>query len=74
MKGGNMAFEIFKRPLPKGRYGFLTNIQPGEIRDISIEITFSRLRKIAIEYMRKHNVVLSWEQQENGFYRVKRES
>ncbi len=68
-----MSFEIFKRPLPKGRYGFLHNIQPGEIRDISIEISFQRLRKIAIAHTKKHNVVLSWERQDNGMYRVKRE-
>ncbi len=69
-----MSFEIFKRPLPKGRYGFLHNIQPGEIRDILIEISFQRLRKIAIAYIKKHNVVLSWELQGNGLYKIKRES
>lgn len=69
-----MAFEIFKLHFPRGRYGFLTNIQKDEIRDISSGYDFKMLRKHCLDHMKRHNIILSWEKQEDGGYRIKRET
>jgi len=67
-------FEIFKLKFPRGRYGFLVNIKKNEIREIPEGYNFKLLRKHCLQYMKKHGVILSWEKQGNGGYKIKRES
>lgn len=69
-----MAFEIFKLRFPRGRYGFLVNIQKDEIRHIPTGYKFPLLRKHCLQYMKNHKIILSWEKQEDGSYKIKREA
>jgi len=68
-----MAFEIFKLKFPRGRYGFLANIKNKEIVHIPGGYDFRLLRKHCLQYMKNHKVILSWEKQEDGSYKIKRE-
>jgi len=67
-------FEIFAVKFPRGRYGFLTHIKKDEVREIPEGYDFKDLRKHCLQYMKNHGVTLSWEKQQNGGYKIRRES